>query len=64
MSCWFSLKEHELSPPLHVSHRIYSGAGEEKTPRSEYNHTPAYGAKILCISEFYRVCCEKKKKDN
>lgn len=39
MRCWFSLKEHELSPPLHVSHHIYSGAGEEKTPRSEYNHS-------------------------
>lgn len=39
MLSWFSLKEHELSPPLHFSHHIYSGAGEEKTPRSKYNHS-------------------------
>lgn len=60
MRCWFSLKEHELSPPLHVSHHIYSGAGEEKTPRSEYNHS--YVLYMEQKSEFCRVCWGGEKK--
>lgn len=34
--CVISLKEHEFSSGVHVSHHINSGAGEEKASRSKY----------------------------
>lgn len=58
--CGFSLKEHELSPRLHVSHYVDSGAGEEKAPRSKYTHRKlSLQLEIVHVSPFFYFGKEK-----